>query len=321
MQSSKDYIRLFEVISNLLLISPMNYMSEQSKVIEKMKELLSDPTKKIAMNDFVVDKLRELIEATGPEYFPMQMGNFQQETFNQRVEQYGKLTADLRDIVILLVRWGDKDHLDLVKKIFGRLSENVDREPGGLVICSHLNWYPLHLLMYAAGISALESGKYDVLKRIFETPVQNSATGGRMMPLIIPVMSNMTALDSSFKCIPGRENDRAPRSEFMYAHLGPVIEDILYLGKSFEEIFDLFEIHLALYYAEISKRGVGPIGRFGWKHAWHGADGPYSRVVTDARSRGAEWPPLQAGMFNGSLENFLKIAESFQVRLDKVSWY
>jgi len=288
---------------------------------EMMKEMLSDPTKRIALDDFVTEHVKQFVIATSPEHFPAQGSNIQQSDFNDRVKRYEEAAKDLELIVILLARWGDKDHIDLLGKIFSRLAESVERESSGLTLWLHLNWYPLQILMYAAGISALGAGKYDVLRMVLEMPVQNLATQGKHVPLIVPVAANVSDASDFFKRMPGHEHQYAPRSELMYELSRPALEELLFLGKSYEDLFDDFEIYSALVFSEATGRNWGPIGRYGWKYHQREETNPFDRIIADAKKQGVKWSVTQAGLFQGSTENFLKLAEAFRERLNKLSWW
>ena len=60
-----------------------------------------------------------------------------------------------------------------------------------------------------------------------------------------------------------------PISEYLYKNLQPIIDDLLFVSKSYENLFDRVEIILGLYYAkkrkEILKGIWGSQGRFAYK--------------------------------------------------------
>lgn len=110
-----------------------------------------------------------------------------------------------------------------------------------------------------------------------------------------------------------------PRSEHLFATLQRPLEDALYLGSSYEELFDEFEILLALLYAMHDGRSGdwAPAGRFGWKHR-RGGD-PYGHMVKDIQQQGDAWPPIRAGLFASS-KDLLSTAETYQSRLARFGW-
>ena len=48
----------------------------------------------------------------------------------------------------------------------------------------------------------------------------------------------------SFKQIPDHERNYAPMSEYLFKLLQPLLDDILFIGKSYERVFDEFEVIL-----------------------------------------------------------------------------
>ncbi|MCL5772674.1 MAG: hypothetical protein M1479_10455 [Actinobacteria bacterium] len=286
--------------------------------IEEMKELLSDPKNRIKLDDFVTKYLRAFLEATNLEHFPIQGSNVQKEDFLDRMRKYEEVVKDLQQIVILLARWSEREQLTILEKAFSRIAE-ADKGSSGINFWIHFCWYPIQILMYSAGLAALSVGKYYALKVILTTLIQNSSTERKRLPIIVTVTSNISDIHDAFKWIPGKEKNYVPRSEHLFEILEPTLEKLLFVGKSYELLFDDFEVYSALVYMEVTGRDWGPIGRFGWKHD-HG-DSPFNRVVEEAKEAKEEWLPLRVGMFNGSLERFLEVSKTLRERLNKLPWY
>lgn len=117
-----------------------------------------------------------------------------------------------------------------------------------------------------------------------------------------------------------------PKNEYIFKALQPVIDDLLFLGNSYEAIFDKFETFLALVYADLNSkedgRVWGPPGRFAYKHRDRGGEGsPFFELVTEAKNKGDNWAPLQAGFFGGSLERFNKISTEYEELISRLSWF
>jgi hypothetical protein len=131
----------------------------------------------------------------------------------------------------------------------------------------------------------------------------------------------MTELHDVFKSLPGQEQKYVPRSEHLFTSLQPVLEDLLFLGRRYEQYFDEFEILSALVYAHLTQRNWGPPGRFAWKHSAGYGDSPYKQLVEEATKHSSQWEPLRAGLFGGSFDNFKKEADSYGQRLIKLNWW
>ena len=113
-------------------------------------------------------------------------------------------------------------------------------------------------------------------------------------------------------------------SEHFYKILQPVLDDLLYLGNSYQQYFNEFEVFFGLVVADINTQSGhgnwGPIGRFGYLSR-HGDNAPLRKLILDARSAGINWEPLKAGFFGGDLERFLKVSETFDHTASKLNWF
>jgi len=294
---------------------------EQSQVVIELKELLSVPQNRIRLDDYVSHHIRRFLEEADLRHFPVQMSGIQGSDLVERIQAYETLSKDLQQVATLLARWGDADQVLQLERILTRLAE-TDKGTSGLVVLLKLCWYPLMLLMYCAGIAAIASKNYRILKIVFDTTVQPDAHDDRR-PLVVHVMSNMTDIHDTFKHLPGQEKKYVPRSEHLFTLLQPVLEDLLFLGRGYEQYFDEFEVLMALAFAHATQHGWGPPGRFAWKHSSRLGLGqsPYRQIVEQAEKYGTEWQPLRAGLFDGSLDNFKKQAEAYGERLSKLGWW
>jgi hypothetical protein len=280
-------------------------------VAERAKELLADPRHRIVFDDFVNEHLRAALETLSPAHFPVS-GVGTNEEFIRRVAAYEDAVRDLLIIVILAARWGDADGRNQLEKIFLRLTETAP-SVGGLTTWLNLRWYPLVVLIYAAGITALATRRFDMLSVVLAVPVQTEA---RLTSeaLVNAVMNPLVDLDEAFKLLPGHDRDRFPRSEHLFAILKKPLDQLLVLGASFEQLFDRFEVLMALTFADLREPKAegdvwGPLGRFAYKQSR--SNSPLDSVIVEATTAGDTWPLLSSGLFGGHSSRFLLVAESF----------
>lgn len=293
---------------------------------EAFKQLLSSPAEKIRLDDFVSAHLRRAVDAIALDKFPIQ-APFSNEEFADRLKAYEAVIADLEIAVILLARWAQPDQLKLLERIFARLAE-VDRGQAGLVVWQRLGWYPVLRLIYAAGISAISEGRYDALRSILLATVRSDRIGRSDRPsaVIVPAIAGMTDVIDNFKTLPGLDRRYTPRSDYLFQSLQAVLEDQLFLGQSYEQLFDEFEMLMALVYADLRAgeeigRIWGPVGRFAWKDSRFGDGGPLNDYVKEAQTLGGSWGAVQAGLFKGSPERFKEISTSFAQLIGGLNWY
>jgi hypothetical protein len=292
----------------------------ENPLVETMKELLSEPSNKIKLDDFVSMYIRRFLDATDLRHFPVEGSNIKKEDFIDRLNKYEELSKDLQQIVILISKWGNKDQLLLLEKIFTRLAE-ADKGSSGSTLWIHFGWYPIQILIYSAGITALATKNYEALKIVLLTQVETNTTSDNQLPIVVPVGTNMANIHDTFKLLPGHEKQYVPRSEHLLKALQPILEDLLFLGRSYEPLFDAFEVMFALTYADVSGRDWGPAGRFGWKHSRGYGDSPFTSLIEIAKKEGDKWGPIKAGMFQGSITRFKEITDKYSEILKKLSWW
>ncbi|KUK66638.1 MAG: hypothetical protein PHQ76_05030 [Caldisericia bacterium] len=290
--------------------------------IEEMKELLAEPKNRIKLDDFVTKQLKDFINKTSFEQFSAQDSNLQKNDFLDRLKRYEEILKDFQRILILLARWGNKEQLLILKKCFKRLAE-IENGSFNSGIWAHLRWFPIQVLMYSSGIAALPVENYYALKIILMTYafLPNYSIRNEYLPILVPTNEALSHINDNFKLIPGQERKRVPRSEYLFEFLESSLQELLFLGKDYERLFDDFEVYNALIYTDVAKRDFYPIGRFGYKYRQERENGPINRLVEEAKKRKDKWPPLQLGMFDGSLNRFLELSEGLKQRIKELSWF
>jgi len=291
----------------------------ETDVSNTTKELLSDPTKRIKLDDLVALHVRRFLDATDLRHFPVQGAQFSAEGFAKRLSEYEAASKDLLTIVILLARWGDVEQLLVLEKLFVRLAE-ADKGSSGLVVWINVGWYPIQLLMYAAGIAALSAQRYQALKVSLQTPVGLHGYANKKAPLVTAVLDKVADLHDVFKTLPGYERNFVPRSEYVFKALQPPLEDLLFLGKSYEDLFDEFELFLALSFMDANDGDWGPPGRFGWKNRHSAEDNPLEQLAQHAAAEGKDWGVLQAGLFQGSETRFQAVVGKLRELIRQLRW-
>ena len=292
----------------------------QESVEETLKHLLATPSEQIRLDDFVSAHVRAALDATSLERFPVQNVSVTNETFGSRVSDYEAAIANVATVAVLMGRWCTVEQLPILEKMLGRLAEG-DKGSSGSVLWLHLGWYPVLYLMYSAGIAALSANNYATLDRILSTGVHaESHENSEVRPLTVAVVGKIGEIDDEFKRLPGHERHYVPCSEHLLTREQPLLEDLLFLGRTYDRHFDRFEMFLALTYAESTDYGYGRPGRFAWKHGSRMHASPYVELMEEATRTGVDWPPLRAGLFRGSTQRFSKVAREYKNWLDELPW-
>jgi hypothetical protein len=296
--------------------TPMNELTDKQTLIERVKDFLSTPQNRIRLDDLVSTEIRNTTYKLNDDEFPVQGVHISSEDIAARLHKYETALERLSSITILIAKWGEVDHQPLLERIIARLTDGTELK-GGLSAWLELRWYPILLLMYYGGIAALSAHNYRSLSSLLFTKVRDSSRR-ESFSAVIPTVKAILEVDRMeiFKHLPGHEKNFTPRSEYLFKRLQPELEDLLFLGNSYEDLFDRFEMFYALTYADVESKDLsyiwGPPGRFAWKGRHGISPDPYSALMTEAAEKQSSWAPFAAGMFRGSFDRFNEVATAYR---------
>lgn len=294
-----------------------------SVLLDQVKEHLSDHKHRIQLNDLVMRELRAGQQRLGEANFSVQGQGVGPEEFSERLLKYEAAMGDLLGVSVLLGRWAEPSQQDCIRKLVHALVGHIEIK-SGLTIWLALRSYPMLLTMYASGIAALDGENYQSLKTLLSTPVKSDRRSETTTSVqaTTQAMLDVARMDA-FKKLPGYERKHTPQSEYLFKRVQPIVEDILFLGPRYEDLFDRFELFYALTNADYDDDYWGHPGRFAWKYCSGGRlQDPFSRLIEEAKREEDNWAPLRAGFFKGSLSRFLEVSNRFKMDLlDKLHWY
>jgi hypothetical protein len=290
--------------------------------LDVVRESLSDSRLRIKLDEVVSQNVRSLIGVLSGDEFGT---NTVPDTLAvvARIQKYDTIADAAIKITTTLAHWGEEEHQTILRKSVVRLVDHIGVRAGHQAWIGLL-WYPLDLIITAGSLGALAANKYRNLATLLLSPVRRPNASPEIVPLVVALEGGM--LDAYrtnvFKVIPGHEKNFVPKSEYQYKVLQPTLDDLLFLGQDYEDLFDRAEIFKCLVHAHwrlANKQYVwGPPGRFVWKFRRDGH--PFAQLVAEAAKLGPEWPPLKAGFFNGSREEFSKIAEDVRKEFAARPW-
>ena len=306
---------------------PDSELSEAQTLADTIKRLIPDAAARISLDTIVNQTLRSALSELGPANFPAAPrkadGN---EQFALRVRRYDELMVDLETIAVLLAYWGDAPQVQLLSKVLTRLAE-AERPRAGTEALLHLMAYPVLAVMYAGGIAAFAAGRFDMLRACLTTPViWDHSRREQTVPIVLPVVAEVTNIFNAFRVLPGMAQKYVPRSEHQLAALQPIVEDQLFLGRKYQDLFDQFEIMLALVHADLTPGGVfpfwGPPGRFAYEErSPFGERKPFTAFVNSVRAQGQSWPGFSFGFFDGALTRFEEVAGGYAALIQRMSFF
>lgn len=294
---------------------------EPQGIQESLESILEKEKNAIALERFIFPYIQKYTKSINPERFPNSRDEVSDvEKIKERLQRYEEDINDLCKIAIILAKWSTTEkELEQLERIFTIVAE-TEKNNSGLSFLINLEWYPLMLLLYSAGISAIANKNYPALKVVLRSKAYVGNGENDLQAIIIPAVSRISEIQDWFKNVSGNEKHYVPRSEYLFKLLQPTLEDLLFLGKRYERYFDEFEVFLALAYILETKREWGPIGRFGYKHG-RGKNSPYKNIVEAMKEYGNAWAPSKADIFDYADQEFQQLVSNYTQRLDKLFWF
>lgn len=323
--SSDEKKDLDELISVPYAEVVRNNHTLEEKVIY-VKELLSSQKSHIKLHDFFIEEVRKFLSNTNEDNYALS-GMFTDSEFLSRISSYEKNCKELASVFSIMAYWSSDQELEILRKIILRISDRLVDSNGGLVAWIHLRWYPLLVLLYLSGIASVESKNYKALSTILYTKLSVTNQSNQDPYFVQQLSNSINELNAMgvFKRIPGHDRHYTPISEYLFKQLQPILDDLFFIGKSYESSFDEFEILYALTVVDLrlqkGEHAWGPIGRYGWKYVNRGEHSPYVRLCEEAKSLRDHWGPLKSGMFGGSYERFEIASNKFKENLGRLHWY
>jgi hypothetical protein len=288
-------------------------------IIEQATDYLAEERYKIRLHALVADQVKGIMSKIGPDQFPAQRQLTVEETA-QRLKTYEAITSEILGIQALLAYWGLEVHHSTLSLAPKRIGGSLKPE-AGLTVLIALRWYPVLLLLYAGGISAVAGAQYGNLRRLMNTTILDSRRTRGEATLIHAVTAGLSDALPYFKHLPAYSQRHTPLNDYLFDLLKPLLDTALYLGAEYESHFDRFEVLFALQCAHEDRRGWGPMGRFAWKLQSGEDSSPLDVVIKEAEAEGDSWEPLKAGLFGGSGERFKEVASSYRQMVMKLGWY
>lgn len=296
---------------------------ETEALVDTVKELIPADSQRIKLHDLAIGELNDFKANESLENFSM-FEAVDSETAQHRLETYERLSERIFSIAILLAHWGTSNHHALLNKLVREIC-NMDESAAGSEAWLKLRFYPAFNMVYASGIAALASNNYVAFSNMLNCPISTKNNGNSSLINVLARNDFQFNYFDLFKLLPEHDRYHVPRSEYMFKRLQPILENLIFLGSSYEQLYDRFEILYSLECTHLKMkeehRVWTPLGRFAWKQKRGFGAGPLGELHQEAVGMQNEWPPLKAGMFNSSIEHFEEVYSRFVTHLNAIPFH
>ncbi len=291
---------------------------ETPAAVETLKRYLPEERHRIRLHDFVRGATEELASHLTLEEFSAQENNTA-EAVAARFRQFGILSERTIALLATGCYWGRPEQDSVWTDAVRRLVE-ADPLKGRSVAGEHTFQYPGLLAFYSVGVAAVEAGRYDMLASLLLIPVR-SANSQATEPIHQSMHPDRIVADSVAHILyphPDAPDNRwlAPRSQHIHRELRPMFADLIPSDDDYDEVFDRFEYLVSLVETDLKPRNRGElsIGGQWFDRRARGftlrPEGIAERVRKEIDEELEAWPPLQAGLFQGSVERLRAVKDA-----------
>lgn len=280
-----------------------------------IKTYIAEPKNRIALDDLLASEIRKYLHATREETLSVNAPRPNSEALAERLLFYKTISARLLTALTLIARWGTREHRPLLSRALVRMADNNDTR-GGITLWLNLRWYPVLRTLYALTIASVASEQYENLNTAFCAELSGPVSGSGATTILVAAMDHSYECADAFKLLQGHERHLLPLNEHLFQDLQAPLENLLFLGRSYESLFDQCEMLMSLVNADLSQSSWIAPGRFNWKHSRRHGESPVSRFLDTAVALGDRWVPIGAGLFNADPGRLAELATAMRARAD-----
>jgi len=281
---------------------------------KEIKKLVADDNLRIELHNIIGQHLTNIIDAFDSEKFSNDT-KYSPEEFKNRIDKCEELTKELCNIHALLGYWGTDIHNPLCTLSIENIANYLKDHRGNRAWIA-VKWHAIQNIFFYSGIGITARSDYKRLYRLFDVTIPSPATLNKKVSVPEALIYVNRELDSAYDNLVKEKNKQLPLQKYIFNQIKTNIQDIIYLGNTFEDNFYKFEIIFALEYInrrydEIDNHIWGPVGLFGFKQYGYN---PFDELIEEAGLKKENWELIEAGFFKGDYERFQKICSSYKQR-------
>jgi len=241
-----------------------------ASAVDNLKNLMLDPQQRIQLADFIEAEVARVVERTSTEAYGVDgPTSVNTEDLTARVRGYEAACSTLPAMATIGGYWAEPEHHADWQRALKRL---CPRCGVGLAFWRDLQKYPATLLYYTLGLSAVESGRYNLLGQLAVTPVRVDNSGRDLSAaILLPPVAMIQYNGQLMQNLEGMKQHRAPLNDWIHNALRETLRALIPDDDHYTFIFDKLEILVALacghrYGPGIDGNYWAPAGAFGYRH-------------------------------------------------------
>lgn len=215
--------------------------------VASLKRYLSEPKHRIALDDLVSEEVSRVSAITSGKQFDTNEREVSGPAVLNRLRAYEAAATTLIKMGFIAGQWCEGDQLRSWVKALTRLA--YKHSQSGTTLWLELQRYPATLLLYAMGIGAVTSERWETLHRLFSAPVVREGLEDKRVVEVIPICALFQRGADVMQILPGREREYTPMQNHVEALLFEMLGTNFESAEALTNAFDKIEVFSALSYA------------------------------------------------------------------------
>ena len=310
------FLELEERVTSIQATGQRHPMDTRAAV-ETLKRYLPEERHRIRLRELARDATEELVSHLNEENFSVSAQRTDEE-IAARILRLNTLSERTIALVANGCFWGSSEHDDVWVAAVRRLAEFEARNPAANR-WGYMFRYPALLALYAAGVTAIGAGRYELLSTLLLLPVrsQNGVEREAIVQSLSPydILPNNAAQLLLPDLGPGQKHPR-PRSNYFHHALRQTVSELIPAQGDFDDAFDRFEYLANLVESDLESRKYDSLtAGHRWfdrrdRGSWFQSSRIASTVQREVEARKEQWPPLRAGLFDKSMDRLVEVKRS-----------
>jgi nucleoside phosphorylase len=289
--------------------------------VDQFDEYLLDSGNARRARRLVMEETTKLHASLNDQQFPVIGTPFSYELVVRRMHEYESLVHDLESLFILGCHDGGHELAGGFAEALSHIA-NPPGASGSSDTLVKLKLYPALLLLYAGGIAAVAGEKYENLTALLRKALIRNSRHRKAVPASFALVPGRVIDHELANRLPEIRGHNTPINHHLYQVLREPLKRVLLSDDFYKESFVRFEYLFALASAaESNEQGFGiaaPVGSYAWteqvrdptQHITKETDHEVAKMKED-------WLPLKAGLFDGSLADFIAFKKEADERILK----
>jgi hypothetical protein len=283
-----------------------------------LKRILLEPTQQTRVHDLIGGQADQVVSALKSSSLADTNAPLNADEILRRLALIEAAVGPLIPLFATAAHWGVTSPA-VWHTTFQRLISAVEGPRGGFAAWINLRRYAASLVLYAVGLGGLAGSDLKLFARLGQTVVEMVSVDGRQGPASIDLFSAAVIHTDLTNRLPNPERVKYVASSHIERCLREPLREFLPEDEIYVRAFDRLEYLFSLLFADNFREATwSPLGSYVWRSC-----GGRFNVMQDADEQASQtvpiWPPLQAGLFGGSLDTYKQASLRMRNYLSTVS--